>query len=132
MAQIAVGANGIRSGTTVIDAGRVHTATADIGSHGVRTHGSTLGGTTIRGNGQTRTIDCGGSALTLDGNANHLTLSGCSTILVNGNMNEIAARFGRPGRLSIMGNRNRIGWHAAPRTHVAVSDLGNRNVVTAH
>ena len=129
-AQVSIGPNGVRSGNTVIDASGVHTATADVGARGAQTRRSSLGGTTIRTNGQTRSIDCRGKALTLDGNNNRLTLSRCATILVNGNSNDVTASFAAPGRLSVMGNSNTVRWQAAQHVHVAVSNLGNQNVIT--
>lgn len=129
LAQVSIGPHGIRSGDTVIDAGGIHTATADVGPHGIQGHRGSSGGTTISANGQTRSVDCGGGTLTVDGNGNHLTVSNCATVAVNGNGNEVAAAFAQSGRLSTMGNRNTVRWHAAPSIHVAIANPGTKNVV---
>ena len=128
-AQTSIGPNGIRSGNTVIDSSGVHTATADVGSNGVRTHGSTLGGQTILTNGRTRSIDCGGKALTVEGNGNHLTLTHCSAIQIDGNSNVATARFDEPGRIAVNGNRNAVSWAAPPQVRVSASNVGTRNSV---
>ena len=84
---------------------------------------------TILTNGRTRSIDCGGKALTLEGNSNHLRLTHCSAILINGNSNVVTARFDEPGRITVNGNRNAVSWSAPPQVRVSASNVGTRNSV---
>ena len=127
MAQVSIGPDGIRSGGTRIDAGGVHAPGAEVTAAGVRS--GTGGGTVILTNGGTRSVDCHGGRLTVDGNANRLDVVRCATVTVAGNDNVVTARFDAPGRIGVPGNRNRITWRAGPRIQVQVSTLGNRNAV---
>jgi len=127
-AQVSVGPDGIRSGGTRIDATGIHAEGTDVTAAGVAENGR--GGTVIRTNGQTRTVDCDGGRLTVNGNANHLTVRRCSAVTVNGNANHLNAAFAADGRLSVMGNRNTVAWSAPPRVRVAVASPGTRNSVT--
>lgn len=128
VAQTSIGPNGIRSGSTVVDSRGVHTDTTDVDSTGV--HDRTgPGATVIRTNRNTRAVTCSGRPLNVAGNGNHVSASGCSTVYVNGNDNIVAAAFTRSGRLSVMGNHNRINWTAGPGVRIAVSNLGTGNQV---
>ena len=131
-AQVSVGPHGVRSGNTVVDGTGVHTGTTSVTSGGVSVRGAPRrgSGTTIRTNGNRRSVDCAGGALEVDGNANHLTVTGCTAVTVNGNVNELRIDYPASGRLDVMGNRNRVTWRAAPGVRVAVSAPGTRNVVT--
>lgn len=131
-AQTSIGPNGIRSGSTVIDSSGVHTATSDVGPQGVRAHDGTPGGQTVLTNGGTRSINCGGKALTLEGNSNHLTLTRCSPIQIDGNLNVVRARFDEPGRIAVSGNRNVVSWSAPPQGRVSTSNLGAHNSIVRH
>lgn len=123
-AQISIDSHGIRTGDTSIDATGVHTRGTTVDRHGVRTGG---GGRVINGNHLTQRIDCAGGALTVNGNANRLTLANCRTITVAGNHNIIAARFASPGRLTVTGNDDQVTYSVAPRVSVAVSNVGSRS-----
>ena len=127
-AQVSIGPNGVRSGGTVIDARGVHTAGADVTGSGVRTgHGAT---TTISSNNGDRSVDCRGGVLSVEGNGNRLEVTHCRSVGVNGNGNTLAVRFDAPGRIAVMGNRNRVTWRAAPAVRVSVTNLGTHSEVT--
>ena len=128
-AQLSIGPGGVRSGNTVIDSTGVHTAGADVTSGGVRARRAGPGATIIRTNGGTRAIDCGGRSLTVDGNSNHLRVTNCASVTIDGNANDLSAGYAAAGRLSVLGNHNRVSWHAAPGVRVAVTNLGTANTV---
>lgn len=126
-AQVRIGPNGIHSGDTAIDATGVHTDGADVTTSGVRTNGR--GGVVIVTNGGTRSVDCHGGRLTLNGNRNRLDVANCTALTIAGNDNEVAARFAGSGTIAVPGNHNRIAWRAAPRANVSVNNLGTGNAV---
>lgn len=84
----------------------------------------------VRTNGKTRSVDCRGSTLTVDGNANRLKVARCPRVMVDGNGNDLAVTFAQPGRLALLGNRNRIAYRAARGVPVRVSDVGMGNRAT--
>jgi hypothetical protein len=84
----------------------------------------------IRTNGKTRQVDCHGSTLTVDGNANRLKVVRCPKVMVDGNGNGLTVTFSEPGRLALLGNRNRVAYRAARGVPVRVSDVGTGNRVT--
>ena len=127
VAQVTIGPHGIRSGDTVIDGSGVRTGQASVTGRGVHTRQGA--GTVILTNGGSRSVDCGGRALTVNGNRNRLQARRCSAIVVNGNGNDLAANFSAPGGLSLLGNRNQVRWHAARGVRVSVSNLGTGNSV---
>ena len=131
-AQVSIGPNGIRSGDTVIDNRGVHTRNAEVTASGVRTRrlGGAQGGIGIVTNGNRRSVDCRGGALSIDGNRNRVQAANCRAVTVAGNDNVVTVSFAGRGALSVPGNRNQVRYRAAPRGAVAVSNLGNRNAVS--
>ena len=130
LAQVSVGPDGVRSGSTRIDSMGVHTPGADVTSAGERARSGSRGGTIVRTNGGRRAIDCGGHSLQLDGNSNQFEVANCSPVTINGNGNVVAARFASSGRLSVIGNRNRVTFSALRGVRVGTSNLGTRNVIS--
>jgi hypothetical protein len=83
----------------------------------------------ISNNEQTRTIDCTGGNVTVDGNVNTLSLTGeCQNVEINGNENTV--RIEAAAAISVAGNQNRVTWRrgvgsASPR----ISNLGTANSI---
>ena len=108
IAQVSIDSHGVRSGNVRIDSTGVHSGNTHVTGRGVGVRGG-RGDTTINGNDATRTVDCGGGALTVNGNRNRITARECRDI-------------------TLAGNRNQVRWHReAGRT--AVSNVGNGNRV---
>ncbi|WP_425228212.1 DUF3060 domain-containing protein [Sphingomonas sp.] len=122
----------MRSGGTVIDATGVHTGRTSVTGHGVSTHGRARGGAgiVIDTNHGDRAADCGGGALTVNGNHNRLRVANCRLVSVPGNWNELTIAFASPGRLDVEGNNDTIRWRAPRGVSVAVSNVGTRTSVT--
>lgn len=128
-AQTTIDSHGIRSGNARIDATGVHTASGSVDAGGV--HAASAGrGVTILTNGNKRSVDCGGRGLTVNGNGNLLTVANCRTVVVAGNANLLSVRYDRPGRLSVIGNRNQVSWRAPRAVPVSVGNVGIRNRVS--
>ena len=121
--------HGIHTPGATIDEGGIHTPSGSIDQAGVHAD-SARRGTTILTNGGHRSVDCGGEALTVNGNSNVLDVVGCRAVTVAGNGNQLSIRFARPGRLSVIGNRNKVGWVAPRGVVVRVSNVGTRNAVS--
>jgi hypothetical protein len=79
----------------------------------------------VRGNGESKSYDCKGAAIAVDGDENHLSLRNCSKVMVNGNENDLRLEENCPA-LSIPGNDNVV---AAGKVET-ISILGNENTVT--
>lgn len=123
---------------TRIDASGIHAPGVSIDSHGIRRGGARVDaagvragdGRVIRTNGNTRAVDCGGGALTLDGNANRFAVAHCSPVTINGNDNVLDVALRSGDELATLGNRNAVNWHAPRGARVAVNTLGNRNRIS--
>ena len=126
-AQVTIDSHGVRSGGTVIDATGVHSAGGSVTRTGIHAAGGR--GVTLDTNGATRRINCGGGALTVNGNRNDLTVTNCHAVTIAGNGNTVAIRFAGAGRLSVVGNDDQVTWSAPPRTAVAVTNVGTRSSV---
>lgn len=126
-AQVTIDSHGLRAGGTVIDATGVHTRGATVDAAGVHTRAAAR---TITANHLVRQIDCGGGTLTVNGNSNQLTVTGCRTVTIAGNENVIQARFDAPSTLTVAGNRDSVTYAAAPHIAVSVSNVGTRSSVT--
>jgi len=124
--QVRVDGTGVSAPGMRVDASGVHTGEADEISLGV----GQSGGTTINTNGNTRTVDCGGGALTVNGNSNRLTVAHCSRVTIAGNGNVAVVAFSHTGsRLFVPGNRNTVTWNAPRDVRVSASAPGTRNSV---
>lgn len=102
-----IDAGGVRAGGVRIDSTGIHSGNESVTRRGVRS--GSRGGSTINGNGTVRQVDCRGGSLTVNGNRNRLTATGCSSI-------------------TVAGNHNTLRWHR-DRGSTAVSNLGNGNQV---
>ena len=128
---VRVDSHGVRSGGTVVDATGVHTAGTSVTRTGVhRGSGGRGGGMTILTNNGDRAVDCGGRSLTINGNGNRLRVANCAAVTVAGNHNDLRVGFGTAGRLTLVGNRNTLSWHAPRGAAVRVSNVGNGNAVS--
>lgn len=127
-AQVSIGPDGIRAGSTRIDRSGVHSGAASVTGSGVHAR-QDRGDATILTNGATRTVNCRGGMLTIDGNRNRLSLIDCAQLTVAGNRNDITARFTAPGRITVAGNRNTVAWQSSPRIRVGIDNVGNDNVI---
>ncbi len=81
----------------------------------------------IPDNGVTRKIDCGGKDLTVTGDDNKLTVSGCTVINVVGNHNQITAQLLPASSIAALGDNNHIVFLHAPGFEVQVSSSGKGN-----
>ena len=127
-AQTRVGPDGITAPGVRIDAAGIHTGSTEVTANGVGVV-NRRGTIAVRTNGATRTIDCGGGRLSVEGNRNRLTIANCRAVSVLGNHNVAAVRYTVSGSLLVAGNDNMVRW-ASPRTvRVGVSAPGSRNTV---
>lgn len=88
-------------------------------------------GIVVRANGRTRSLDCGGGNIAIDGHGNRLTLANCQRVTIDGSGNRLQVAFAQPGNISLLGDRNQIAWSAAPALQVDLSDIGRHNRVRA-
>ncbi|HEV2783148.1 MAG TPA: DUF3060 domain-containing protein [Actinophytocola sp.] len=89
--------------------------------------GGASGGTlTIADSAQTRTIDCAGRAVAINGSSNTLTFTGsCATVTVNGSKNEVTLE--QVTEIGVNGSLNIITWSGGDPK---VSDNGTGNKIT--
>jgi hypothetical protein len=83
--------------------------------------------TVVNQNGQRRTYDCHGGAVTINGNRNDLTLVDCPQVAVNGNANTVEA--GTVKELSLFGSRNKVTWTAGASGRPRIVNFGTGNRV---
>lgn len=129
VAQVTIDSRGVRAGGTTIDATGVHQRGARVAAADVHARGGARG-RVVDGNRLTQRIDCAGGTVTINGNANDLAIANCRSVTVAGNRNQVAVRFGVPGRLTVLGNGDRVTYSAPPRVPVTVSNVGTRSTVT--
>ncbi len=79
--------------------------------------------------GVARKIDCGGRDLTITGDDNKLTISGCAVINVVGNRNQITTRLLPASSIAALGDNNHIIFLHAPGFEVQVSSSGKDNEI---
>lgn len=83
----------------------------------------------VNDNKLTKTIDCAGGKVSVNGNENKITVTGaCSELNVMGNQNSVIIES--VGLISVMGNQNKIVWKRAEgQKKPSVNNLGNKNSV---
>lgn len=83
----------------------------------------------VSGNGETKTIDCGGAKVTVSGNDNQVTVTGsCRELTVMGNNNRVT--IASVALISVMGNQNKVLWQRAEgQKKPSVNNLGVKNSV---
>ena len=80
-------------------------------------------------NGVTRKVDCGGRDLTVTGDNNKLSVSGCAVINVVGNHNQMRAQLLPQSSIAALGDNNHIVFLHVPGIEVQVSSTGKGNEV---
>ena len=88
-----------------------------------------VGALKVPDSGVTRKFDCGGRDLTVTGDNNVLTVSGCKTINVVGDHNQMTAQLLPDSRIAALGNNNHIVFLHAPGFEVQVSSTGSNNEI---
>lgn len=88
-------------------------------------------GYVIRASHRALTLDCGGLPLAIDGGFNHLTVSNCARVTVNGSSNRVTAELPEAGSLLVNGRYNQVRWHAAPGATVATKSISRTNDLIA-
>jgi DUF3060 family protein len=91
------------------------------------TGGSTGGGGTlgIEESALTKTIDCAGRNIELNGSANKLTFTGtCGSVSVNGSQNQLT--IATAGQISVNGSHNKITYGGQPK----ISNNGTGNTIS--
>lgn len=83
----------------------------------------------VNDNGLTKTIDCGGGKVSVNGNDNKITVTGsCRELSVMGNQNSVVIES--VSLISVMGNQNKVVWKRAEgQKKPSVNNLGNKNSV---
>lgn len=91
---------------------------------GASSGGGTGGTLSIEESALTRTIDCAGRDVALNGSANKLTFTGsCGTVSINGSRNELT--LATVGRLAVNGSLNKITYTGSPQ----ISNNGTGNTI---
>ena len=102
-------------------------------SLGLATHAQTpaapLDAVKMTASGVSRSIDCGGRDLTVTGDNDKLTVTGCATISVVGNHNLMTAQLLPASTIAALGNSNHIVFLHAPGFEVQVSSSGSNNEI---
>lgn len=83
----------------------------------------------VNDNGLTKTIDCGGGKVSVNGNDNKITVTGsCRELSVMGNQNSVTIES--VSLISVMGNQNKVVWKRAEgQKKPSVNNLGVKNSV---
>ena len=89
--------------------------------------GSSGGGTlSIEDSAQTRTIDCAGRNVALNGSSNKLTFTGtCGTVSINGSKNELT--LATVGQISVNGSLNKVTYSTG---NPKISNNGTGNTIS--
>lgn len=83
----------------------------------------------VNDNGLTKTIDCAGGKVSVNGNENKITVTGtCREVSVMGNENSVT--IDNVALISVMGNKNKVVWKRSEgQKKPTVNNLGNKNSV---
>lgn len=77
----------------------------------------------------TRTHDCAGGSVVVEGSENVLTLKNCAEIAIKGSENKITAVA--PGTLKVLGVENQVTWSAGPDgKRPQIANMGSENTVS--
>jgi hypothetical protein len=83
----------------------------------------------VNDNALTKTIDCAGGKVSVNGNDNKITVTGsCRELSVMGNQNSVTIES--VSLISVMGNQNKVVWKRAEgQKKPSVNNLGVKNSV---